>query len=305
MNKYHFINTFPYKNLIFTFKKMKLSNPIQGCMTWGKWGKQFSKHAYQQQIDACLTNGVTSFDHADIYGSYSTEAEFGEAFSEMEIERNQIQLISKCGIQLEGLPRNPVVKHYQYDASYIIQSVEQSLQHLQTDYLDLFLLHRPSPLMQVDEIKEAIAQLKQQGKILAFGVSNFSIMEMQLLMKDLQVSCNQIEISLLQSETLTNGLLTFMQLHRIQPLAWSPLGSYFNSTYAQLQETVRHLSDKYCCNEAQILLAWLLKHPTKIIPVVGTTQVERMIKASEANLVHLDEVDWFLLWEKARGKQVA
>jgi len=283
---------------------MEFSNPIQGCMTWGKWGNNFSKEAYQQQIETCLTNGVSSFDHADIYGAYSTEAEFGEAFSQMKIRREEIQLISKCGIQLEGAPRNPIVKHYQYDASYIIQSVEQSLQHLKTDYLDLFLLHRPSPLMQVDEIKQAVGQLKDAGKIKTFGVSNFSTMQMQLLMNDLQVGCNQIEISLLQSEALTNGLLTFMKLHKIQPMAWSPLGNYFNSVNVQLQESVINLAQKYKCSEAQVLLAWLLKHPSKILPVVGTTQANRIKETSEASLIHLDEVDWFLLWEKARGKQV-
>lgn len=283
---------------------MNFSNPIQGCMTWGKWGKKFSKKAYQQQIEFCLTHGVSSFDHADIYGGYSTEAEFGAAFSEMEIERNDIQLISKCGIQLEGWPRNPKVKHYQYDASYIIQSVEQSLRYLKTDYLDLFLLHRPSPLMQADEIKEAILQLKSTGKINAFGVSNFSTMQLQLLMNDLQINCNQIEISLLQSDALTNGLLTFMQLHQIQPMAWSPLGNYFNSANVQLQELAKCLAQNYKSTEAQILLAWLLKHPSKIIPVVGTTQTQRIQEASQANFIDLDLEDWFLLWEKARGKQV-
>lgn len=283
---------------------MEFSNPTQGCMTWGKWGKKFSKKAYQQQIETCLTHGVSSFDHADIYGSYSTEAEFGEAFSQMNLKRDEIQLISKCGIQLEGPPRNPKVKHYQYDASYIIKSVEQSLQYLQTDYLDLFLLHRPSPLMQVDEIKEAVAQLKDAGKIKDFGVSNFSTAQMQLLMNDLQISCHQIEISLTQSEALTKDMLAFMQVHEISPMAWRPLGNYFNSTNIQLQKSVKQLAQKYKCSEAQILLAWLLKHPSKIIPVVGTTQTHRIKEASEANTIKLNLTDWFLLWEKARGKQV-
>lgn len=127
--------------------KKSFSKIIAGTMTWGVWGKNCSTQQMIELMNCCLENNITTFDHADIYGDYTTEAEFGKAFNESKIDRSTIQLISKCGIQMESDKRNNFVKHYDYATSYIIGSVEQSLRNLQTDYLDLLLLHRPSPLM--------------------------------------------------------------------------------------------------------------------------------------------------------------
>ena len=149
----------------------KYSKIIAGCMSWGAWGKQFSTQEMITQINITLASGITTFDHADIYGDYTTENEFGHAFSKSSIERESIQLISKCGIQYVGGTRDNSIKYYNYSKEYIIWSVEKSLKELKTDYLDLLLLHRPSPLMNPDEIALAIDELKQQGKILDFGVS--------------------------------------------------------------------------------------------------------------------------------------
>ena len=282
---------------------LNISTPIQGCMTWGKWGANFSTKAYQQQIEATLDLGIATFDHADIYGGYTTEAEFGKALTEMNLQRNSFQLISKCGIQMENFRSNKV-KHYQYDAAYILRSAEQSLQNLQTDYLDVFLLHRPSPLMQVEEVQNAVAQLLQQGKIKSFGVSNFGIQQMELLKQAVQLDYNQIQISLTHSDSLTNGLLDFMQTQNIQSMAWNPLGNYFKSATPKLQKTVQKMALKYKATEDQILLAWLHKHPSQIIPVIGTTNLARSKSAIEASQLQLDLQDWFALWEAARGKKV-
>ena len=284
-------------------KPPMLSTPIQGCMTWGKWGKQFDTKAYQQQIEICLNQGITTFDHADIYGGYTTEAEFGNALAEMKLQRDSFQLISKCGIQMENFRTNKV-KHYQYNATYIIDSVEQSLQHLQTDYLDVFLLHRPSPLLVMEEVQSAVQQLLQEGKIKSFGVSNFTIQQMALLQQAVPIDYNQIQIALAHSESLTNGLLDYMQLHQIQPMAWNPLGNYFKKASIELKNTVQKMAVKYKASEDQILLAWLQKHPSKINPVVGTTNPKRMQAAKQANKIKMDLQDWFALWEAARGKQV-
>ncbi|WP_188404936.1 aldo/keto reductase [Psychroflexus salis] len=283
--------------------KTKISTPIQGCMTWGKWGANFATKAYQQQIEVCLDLGVSTFDHADIYGGYTTEAEFGKALAEMNLQRDSFQLISKCGIQMENFREN-ATKHYQYDAAYILKSAEQSLQNLQTDYLDVFLLHRPSPLMQVTEIQKAVAQLLQQGKIKGFGVSNFNIQQMALLQKVVSIDYNQIQIALTYSDSLTNGLLDYMQTHQIQPMAWNPLGSYFKSITPKLQKSVQKMATKYKATEDQILLAWLHKHPSQIIPVMGTTNSNRVQSAKESTKIQLELQDWFVLWEAARGKQV-
>lgn len=284
--------------------KVKLNSVVQGCMTWGKWGANFSKEGYQKQIEACLNHGVTTFDHADIYGGYSTEAEFGAALADMKLNRENIQLISKCGIQMENF-RNNTVKHYQYDTEYILASVEQSLQHLKTDYLDVFLLHRPSPLMQLTEIEKAIKHLLQQGKIKRFGVSNFEINQIELLQTKLSVDYNQIQISLTHSTSLENGMLEYLQKQNIQVLAWNPLGNYFQKATSKLQNQVKMLAEKYNANEDQILLSWLNKHPSKIVSVIGTTQANRVQSAQEALQIELTLQDWFLLWETARDKQVA
>ncbi len=283
--------------------KVNITIPIQGCMSWGKWGANFSTKSYQQQIEACLDLGIATFDHADIYGGYTTEVEFGKALAEMKVKRDSFQLISKCGIQMENF-RNNNVKHYQYDATYILASAEQSLQNLQTDYLDVFLLHRPSPLMQIEEIQKAVAQLLQQGKIKSFGVSNFDIHQLALLQEVVQIDYNQIQISLTHSESLTNGLLAYMQAQHIQPMAWNPLGDYFKSATLKLQKTVQKMASKYKATEDQILLAWLHKHPSQIIPVIGTTNLARTKLAIEASQLQLDLQDWFALWEAARGKKV-
>ena len=139
--------------------KNPYSKLIAGTMSWGHWGKQFDKKNMQRLIHHCVAQHITTFDHADIYGSYTTEAAFGNAFSKSGIPRENVQFISKCGIQYISERRNNTVKHYNYNTDYIIWSAEQSLKNLKTDYLDLLLLHRPSPLMRSEDIAEAISKL--------------------------------------------------------------------------------------------------------------------------------------------------
>ena len=161
--------------------KTKLSPIVAGTMNWGVWDKNLTVKEMGQMISLCLENNITTFDHADIYGSYTTEADFGKAFAASKIAREKMQLISKCGIQLVSDNRKNSVKHYDYSADYIIWSVENSLKNLQTDYLDVLLLHRPSPLMQPDAIAEAVLKLKSEGKIIDFGLSNFTASQSELI----------------------------------------------------------------------------------------------------------------------------
>ncbi|TAF56105.1 MAG: oxidoreductase, partial [Sphingobacteriia bacterium] len=151
-----------------------LQAPIAGCMRWGAWGAGFSKAEYRDMIDQCLELGIQSFDHADIYGDYTTEEEFGEVLKEDKTLRSRLKLITKCGIKMvsENRPDHQV-KSYHTGRKHILQSVEQSLKHFGTDYLDVLLIHRPDPLLNPTEVAEAIQVLQQQGKVLAFGVSNF------------------------------------------------------------------------------------------------------------------------------------
>ena len=285
----------------------EFSKIIAGVMSWGLWGKKFSTKAMQQLIQHCFENGITTFDHADIYGGYTTEAAFGEAFSKTGIPREEVQLISKCGIQYVCDNRNNKVKHYDYSTEYIIWSVEESLKNLKTDYLDLLLLHRPSPLMHPFDIEDAVIQLQNEGKILEFGVSNFSNSQMELIDADIDVDYNQIEFSLTNFSAMNDGTLDYMIARGIQPMAWSPMGSVFKEVTPQTQrihQQLDALTQKYSATKDQLLLAWILKHPADIIPVIGTTNPTRIRQAMDATFIDLELEDWFLLLVASQGHKV-
>lgn len=276
-------------------------------MSWGKWGKQFSTQEAEDLIQFCVENGNTVFDHADLYGDYTTEAEFGKAFKESNIERELVHLITKCGIQNPGEARNNKVKHYNYSKDYIISSAEQSLKNLKTDYLDTFLLHRPSPLMHPDEIAEAILELQESGKIIDFGVSNFTPFQVDFIADKIPITVNQIEFSLTQNSAMTNGSLDQMLQKGIQPMSWSPLGSVFRTETDQtnrIKVVLKSLSKKHNCTEDSLLLAWLFKHPAKVSPVIGTTNKQRILNANKALEIDLELEDWFVLLEASKGQEV-
>ncbi|MFP3597849.1 aldo/keto reductase family oxidoreductase [Chryseobacterium sp. SIMBA_029] len=283
------------------------SKIIAGTMTWGVWGKNCNTQQMIELMHCCVENTITTFDHADIYGDYTTEAAFGKAFNESTIDRNSIQLISKCGIQMESDKRNNSVKHYDYSTSYIIESVEQSLRNLQTDYLDLLLLHRPSPLMRADEIAEAIGKLKQDGKILDFGVSNFTPLQTDLIETKIKINYNQISFSITDFEAMINGSLDHMQAHHIKPMCWSPLGIVFKQDDDQtqrLKKMLANFSAKYEVPADIILLAWILKHPAGILPVCGTADPSRLANLMKATTINIELQDWFALWSESAGVPV-
>ena len=283
------------------------SDIIAGCMSWGKWGKQFSKQEMIAQIQLTIEAGITTFDHADIYGDYSTEQEFGDAFVQSGINRESIQLISKCGIQLVGNTRKTKTKYYNTSKEYIIWSVEQSLKNLQTDYLDVLLIHRPNPLMDPNEISEAIHTLKEAGKILDFGVSNFTPSQLLLVESKTPISVNQIEFSLTQHQAIYQGVLDQLFVKKIRPMSWSPLGNYFkekNKKNEEIRKVMKKLTDKYHATEDQLLLAWILNHPSRVIPVIGTTNKNRLEKAVQSLNIKLELEDWFVLLEKSQGHPV-
>lgn len=283
------------------------SRLIAGTMTWGTWGKQLKKTEMIALMQYYLEHGINTFDHADIYGGYTTEEDFGSAFAESGLKREQIQLISKCGIQEISENRDTTVKHYDYSKDHVIWSAEKSLKHLKTDYLDVFLLHRPSPLMQPAEIAEAITQLKAQGKIKAFGVSNFTPSQTELLAQKMDIDTNQIECSLSQHAAMHDGSLDHMMVNKIQPMAWSPLGTVFKEDNAQskrIHEQLEVLQEKYSATKDQLLLAWILKHPAKINPVIGTTNKKRIENAVNALDINLELEDWFKLLVASQGHEV-
>ena len=277
-------------------------------MTWGKWGKQHSAAEMIALMNHCVENNITTFDHADIYGDYTNEEDFGKAFNKSGIKRENIQLISKCGIQFDVKERSNRVKHYDYDKDYIISSVERSLKMLQTDYLDLLLLHRPSPLMNPSEIAEAVDKLSEDGKIRQFGVSNFTPSQIQLIEKEVQVEANQVEFSLSSNAVMNDGTLDDCITYDRLAMSWSPLGSYFreeSKANDRIKKVLVELTKKYDATEDQLLLAWVLKHPSSVHPVVGTATPKRLKMAMEAVAINLELQDWFLMLEANEGHEVA
>ncbi len=277
-------------------------------MTWGIWGKQLSKVEMAGLIHHCLELGISTFDHADIYGAYTTEADFGKAFEESRVSRESLQLISKCGIQMPSENRTTKIKHYDYSKKHIVWSVEQSLKNLRTDYLDLLLLHRPSPLMHPEEIAEALIKLKESGKIKKVGVSNFKPSQIAILETALPISANQIEFSLTHTNAMYDGSLDDCMANARTGMAWSPLGSFFkkdDKQVSRIKKTMQTLLKKYAITADQLLLAWLLKHPANIFPVLGTTSKDRLEMSVQATKIELELEDWFSLLEASAGHEVA
>jgi len=287
-------------------RKTILSPVIAGTMNWGVWDKKLNTQEMIHLINICIENKITTFDHADIYGGYTTEEQFGKAFGESKISRNKLQLISKCGIQLEG-SRTNVIKHYDYSKEYIIWSVENSLKKLQTDYLDVLLLHRPSPLMVAYEIAEAVEKLKSDGKIIDFGLSNFTTSQTELIRSKTEVSYNQIQFSATHHEAMLDGSLDYMQTHDIRPMSWNPLGTVFREDIEQtrrLKKLLVQLVEKYGVGSDTILLSWILKHPSKVIPVAGTVNIARIQALMKAVELDLEQQDWFAIWTESMGNRV-
>lgn len=290
---------------------MNYSRIIAGTMKWGIWGARFNKAAYERMIKDCIEAGATTFDHADIYGDYTTEAEFGQVLKDEPALRQKMQIITKCGIQKISSTRpHHIIKSYNTSYNHIIESVENSLENLSTDYIDCLLIHRPDPLFNADEVAKAFTQLKDQGKVLHFGVSNFKRWHVDLLNSRFKVEVNQVECSLLHLDPFLDGTLDYCQQHNITPMAWSPMGggNIFLETDERNQRitaVASFLADKYNSTADAVLLSWLLTHPANIHPVSGTSKPERIKAAVTAAEIKLEREDWFMLWRASTGKEVS
>jgi predicted oxidoreductase len=283
---------------------MSLSRIISGTMNWGTWGVNHSKEDICKLISESFNSGINSFDHADIYGGYTTEESFGDAFAQTGIKRDDVFFISKCGIIYPSEKLPVKTKHYDYSENHIIKSVDNSLKNLKTDYLDCLLLHRPSPLMDVSIIADTLNRLIKSGKIKSFGVSNFTANQMEMFKGKVEVLYNQINLSLTHLDHMFDGTLEYMQANNILPMAYSPLGSYFKEENSKIKKVVAKLKNKYDCTDYQLLISWLLKHPSRIYPVIGTTKSDRIKSTLESLKVEIDLIDWFELLEASVGKRV-
>ncbi len=292
-------------------KGPEFSRIIAGVMNWGPWGANFDSSQQQEIIEACIEMGITTFDHADIYGHYTNEASFGTVLKNNPELRSKMEIISKCGIKLthENRP-NHKIKSYDTSAKHIEWSVNKSLENLGTDYIDLLLIHRPSPLMNPAEIAKAFDKLKISGKVNYFGVSNFTPSQFEMLNQYTPLVSNQIEASVLHRTPFLDGSLDTCLKHGIKPMAWSPLGAgkIFAETeeanISRLKTKGQELAEKHSVGLDQLLLAWLMKHPSGILPVLGTTKIDRLKNALKATNVELSDEEWFELWEAAEGNEV-
>ena len=276
-------------------------------MRWGIWGANHSVKEIQKLIDVCVEENITTFDHADIYGSHTTEELFGNAWKDMDLKRENLQFISKCGIVMNSDKKPSALKYYNYNKDYILNCVDESLSNLKTDYLDTLLLHRPSPLMNPEVIAEAFTVLKDVGKVREFGVSNFSVSQFELINQYVPLVTNQIEISVNEISSFENGILDQLMSKGLRPTAWSVMGSYFSDQSDEnirIKKVIVELCDKYNAEENQILLAFILKHPSKIIPVIGTSKAETIRTLSKTLQIDLDLEDWFRILESINGKEV-
>ncbi len=276
---------------------------IAGTMRWGSWGAKMSNQQYADSISKWLEYGVNEFDLANLYGDYSCEKEFGDALRRLKISRSSVRLISKMGIENPSAERGNLVKHYNYSKKHILSCVERTLQDLQTDYLDVLLLHRPSPLMQVDHVAEAISALVSEGKIKSFGVSNFLPSQVDWLSNQIKIDHNQISFSLSDFKAMENGSLESFASQNLSVAAYSPI-IHLENTSAELKLQLTSLSEKYNCSEACIAVAWVLKHPLISSVVIGTSKLERIQEIQKALEVRLSIQDYFFLWEAARGTKV-
>ena len=280
---------------------------------WRLNGWDLSTSGLCEWIEGAISLGVTTFDHADIYGDYTCEKIFGEALAEIPSIRQKIQLVTKCGIQLVS-ENNPgcTVKHYDTSRGHILKSVDNSLEWLRTDYIDLLLIHRPDPLMDADEVAGAFTELKKSGKVLHFGVSNFNTSQFEMLQAKMPfpLVTNQIECSVLHADPFDDGTLDTCSKHGISPMAWSPLGGgeLFTSKSGQA-DRVRSKLESICTRLGigsidTLALAWLLRHSAGIVPVIGTHCLERMKRAVEAADIGLPREEWFRILKAVKGTDV-
>jgi predicted oxidoreductase len=288
-------------------EKLTTSPLIAGTMKWGAWGAKMTQVEMSRYIEHCLSLGIYTFDCAAIYGGYTTESEFGAALADLRLERNEFQVISKCGIEYP-CAENPIeLKHYDYTVDSILSSVERTLQRLKVDTLDLLLLHRPSPLLDPEVVASAVESLKHKGKILAFGVSNFSTSTSALLGKHLSVDAHQIQCSLTHLQPFTDGTLDYHMQNNIATQCWNPLGTLFSEKgdrEMRTTEVATTLSNKYGVPLNALFIAWLMKHPARLVPVVGTTNQDRLSELAVSMQVEMEQMDWFRLFTASTGVDV-
>ena len=280
-----------------------MSDIVVGTMRWGIWDANFKTADYQRMIEKSLELGFTTFDHADIYGDHTTEAEFGEVLKSHRELREQMEIVTKCGILrvCDNKPQH-YIKAYDSSKEHILQSAEDSLRQLGTDYIDVLLLHRPDFLMNPDEIGEAFELLYRSGKVRSFGVSNFTKSQIEILSESVPVGTHQLEISVKALQAFSDGTLDQCTKDGIVPMAWSPLGG--GDLPVALVQELKKWADEFGTTPQVIALAWLMQHPAGILPVIGTTKEDHLVKSKEALSIKLDRQQWYSIYQASTGVRI-
>lgn len=286
---------------------LEFSQLIYGMWRLGDDGDTSPAHV-EKKIQLCLDQGITTFDQADIYGGYRAESVLGGALKANPSLRNRMEIVTKCDIVAPvGRYADAKVKHYDTSRAHIEKAVETSLADMAIETIDLLLIHRPDPLMDHQETGAALDGLIQSGKIRAAGVSNFRPWDWELLQSAMthRLATNQIEISLKEIAPFTNGDLAFHQRLGTRLMAWSPLGggSLISET-GKLGTVMDEIAGDFSVERSAVAVAFLLAHPAKLLPVMGTNNLNRISGLSDAFKVVLDRENWFRLYEAALGQEV-
>jgi len=278
----------------------RLSRIVHGLWRLADWGLDRKRIA--ELILGCVAQGITTFDHADIYGQYTCESLFGPALADCGLDRSSIQLVTKCGIKLvsERRPGNRI-KSYDTSRAHIVASVDSSLRCLNTDYIDLLLIHRPNPLLDPREVNDAFIGLRESGKVRYFGVSNFPPHQFESLASKLEVPLvtNQVEYSVMNLGAHADGTIDLCQKLDIHPMAWSPFGggrlfSEDSSQAKRLRKTLAAIGREVGgASVDQVAMAWILKHPVRFVPVLGTGNSDRIRSSVAALDIDLSMEQWF------------
>ncbi len=294
-------------------QRIKLSDALEmSRLVYGMWrlgdDSDTSASHVEAKIQACLDQGITTFDQADIYGDYGAEAVLGGALRANPGLRNKMEIVTKCDIIAPcGRYADAKVKHYDTSRAHILKSVEMSLSEMAVDHIDLLLIHRPDPLMDHHETGAALDEVVASGKVRGVGVSNFRPWDWQLLQSAMKTKMvtNQIEISLSEISPFTNGDLAFHQQHGHHLMAWSPLGGgSLMSGDSAVGAAADEVAAAFGVDRAAVAVAFLLAHPSGILPVLGTNNLERIKRISDAMKVNLDRETWYRLYEAALGHEV-
>ena len=298
------------ENRIALNDNLSLSRIVHGYWRLRDW--DLSDEQLLKLIEQVLELGITSFDHADIYGNHTCEAYFGRALALKPELREKMELISKCGIKM-ATDYNPEldIKIYDYSTEYIIKQAETSLKNLGTDRLDLLLLHRPAPFFNPEEVAKAFDQLKSSGKVLNFGVSNFSPAQFDTLQSylDMPLATNQVEISVSCLAHFENENTEYFLKHKIKPMAWSPLagGAIFDPKTEKdqrLTAVLKTIAAELNTDIDLVMYAWLLKHPTGIMPIVGSQHINRIKSAVDALKIELSLEQWYKIYIASKGEDL-